>query len=380
MNAGDALTAGGRSNRFYRIRKAIRQTRAATLFLFAVALCGAFGNQIARVPQPGDWVPPLLPYAATTQDAANADYKSPFDAQEIASVYYRHWLGTDQIGRDVAAGMIAGCRTALVVGIVSTLLGLVFGLGVGLAAGYWGAGTARAPLATVALWGSAAIFWCFNCFAFLQSGLSVAPVFMGLILLGSLLGAACWGASRLLRSFFPVYGRWSVVLPVDAFLMRTVEILQSIPPLLWILVLLTIVRRPSVWSLSALIAFFGWTQIARIARGETLRVRRLEYVEAAEALGVGRWGVLTRHILPNIGTPVWTGALFNFAAAILLESALSFLGLGLPPESVTWGSLLHDAQVYPGAWWMAVAPGAVIFLTILSLNQLAEKMTRTKNG
>ena len=110
----------------------------AIYFLAVLLFLACFGGYIAHLPTSYDLFPPLIPYSGGSHDVENMNYVGPFGKQQVASVYYRHWLGTDLIGRDVAAGMIVGCRTVLLVGFGSTGIALVIGVLVGLLAGYWG--------------------------------------------------------------------------------------------------------------------------------------------------------------------------------------------------------------------------------------------------
>jgi peptide/nickel transport system permease protein len=121
-----------------------------------------------------------------------------------------------------------------------------------------------------------------------------------------------------------------------------------------------------------IIGLTGWMGIARLVRGEVLRVRNMEYVTAANSLGFGSSRTIFRHVLPNSLAPVLVSVAFGVAGAILTESALSFLGLGVPLETVTWGSTLNLSRGAPFAWWLAVFPGLMIFLTVVSYNLIGD--------
>ena len=125
----------------------------------------------------------------------------------------------------------------------------------------------------------------------------------------------------------------------------------------------------------AIIGFTSWTGIARFIRAEMLRIRSLEYIEAAHALGFSEWRVIMRHAIPNALSPVMITIAFGIAAAILIESTLSFLGVGVSPETVTWGSLLAAARQSSSAWWLAVFPGCAIFITVTIFNLIGEGLT-----
>jgi peptide/nickel transport system permease protein len=114
----------------------------------------------------------------------------------------------------------------------------------------------------------------------------------------------------------------------------------------------------------------GWTGIARLVRGEMLKLRASEFALAARASGLGDARVIFRHLLPNALSPVLVSATFGVAGAILIESALSFLGFGVPPPTASWGEILAQSKSYlhRGAWWLVVYPGLAIFVTVTAFN------------
>ena len=159
---------------------------------------------------------------------------------------------------------------------------------------------------------------------------------------------------------------------VDMVTSRFTEIVMCIPTLVLILALTAIIEKPSIWKTMAIIGATGWTGIARLTRGEFLRLRQSEFVMAARAAGAGPVRIMLRHILPNALAPILVPITFGIASAILTESALSFLGFGPPPPSASWGSLLNDARSNYSMWWLVVFPGLAIFLTVLSYNLIGE--------
>jgi len=124
-----------------------------------------------------------------------------------------------------------------------------------------------------------------------------------------------------------------------------------------------------------IIGLTSWTEIARFIRAELLRVRSLEYIEASEALGYSRWRILLKHAIPNAISPVLITVAFGIAAAILIESSPSFLGLGVPPEMITWGKLLSLARGSASQLWVAIFPGIAIFLSVTLFNLIGEGLT-----
>lgn len=241
-----------------------------------------------------DWVIfPPVPYspANTDKEAALTDAKP-----SVA-----HWLGTDDIGRDVLAGIIHGSRYALAIGVVAMGIALLIGLALGSAAGFFG------------------------------------------------------GA-------------------IDVMISRLIELVITFPTFFLIITIVAMFRQGNIWLIMALIGFTNWTNVARLIRGEVLRLRNLDFINAATALGYSRRRVIFRHILPSAIAPVLVSAAFGIAGAILIESALSFLGFGVPSTVVTWGSILSRASQDPRAWWLAVFPGLMIFLTVSAYNLIGDAL------
>ena len=124
-----------------------------------------------------------------------------------------------------------------------------------------------------------------------------------------------------------------------------------------------------------IIGLIGWTGIAKFIRAELLRIRKLGYVESAQAFGYSELRIILRHAIPNALTPVLIAIAFGIASAILTEASLSFLGIGVPPDHVTWGYLLQLSRSHFQAWWLAIFPGIAIFLTVTIFNVLGESLT-----
>ncbi|MBC6995259.1 ABC transporter permease [Neolewinella lacunae] len=321
--------------------------------------------------QKTDWAWwPLIPYSAGASDLSNSNYRSPFGAQQTGE-RARHYLGTDDLGRDVAAGMVAGARVALIVGLGASLLSLLLGIPLGGIAGFFGNDQLRAP--RYHWWG-----WSLGGVAgMLYVVLSIFP-FVGsnswLINAGLVVLGFC-GGGLLLRALL----RWVPALrrpsnyPADTLVLQGIELFVNIPGLVLLIALLAIIDRPSIWLVVLIIGVLRWPAVARHLRAELLRIRRLPYIEAARVSGIGKWRILLRHALPNALGPVLIVASFGLGSAILLEAFLSFLGIGIPADQVTWGSLLRQSREQPTAWWMAVFPGVFLTLTVLAANVLGEE-------
>lgn len=214
-------------------------------------------------------------------------------------------LGTDTMGRNVAAGIMHGAWVSLLIGLVSTLVALTIGVPLGAIAGYYG----------------------------------------GLI---------------------------------DDALMRFTEFFQTIPNFALAIVLVAIMQ-PSVASIVLAIALVSWPPVARLVRAEFMSLRHREYVEAARLVGQTNRTIILRQILPNTLSPIIVLASLMVATAILLESALSFLGLG-DPNVMSWGYMIGAARtVIRQAWWLSFFPGLAILLTVLALNLVGEGLDDALN-
>lgn len=183
------------------------------------------------------------------------------------------------------------------------------------------------------------------------------------ILIGTLLG-----------SLAGYYGGW-----LDSLIMRSVDVLLAFPSIFLILAIQAMLT-PNIYNVMAVIGLTSWMGVARLVRGEFLRIRELAYVEAARAIGCSNSRIIFRHILPNAQGPIIVAATLGMAGAILTESSLSFLGLGVQPPLASWGNMLMDSQAYlRDAPWMAVIPGLLILVTVLSLYFIGEGLREALN-
>ncbi len=232
-------------------------------------------------------------------DMAGMPFQAPMADQAMP-------LGTDTMGRDILSGIVAGARVSLLIGVISTVVSLLIGVGIGAVAGY--------------------------------------------------------------------FGGW-----VDATLMRFTELFQAIPSFALAIVLVAIFE-PSVQSIVTAIAVVSWPPVARLVRSEFLTLRQRDFVAAAQLAGQSTPRIILTQILPNAASPIVVMASLMVATAILLESSLSFLGLG-DPNQMSWGYMVGSARtVLRQAWWMAVFPGLAILLTVLALNLVGEGLNDGLNA
>lgn len=258
----------------------------------------------------------LLVLALVVATAVTAPWVSPFDPVEQSigdrlqpPVWHDaagrlHLLGTDHLGRDIAARVVFGARPALLVGFAAVTISGILGMLIGLVAGYFGGG-------------------------------------------------------------------------VDDVLMRLADIQLAFPFILLAIAVIGVLG-PSLNTIILVIGVSSWVVYARIVRSAVLSLREREFVHAAQALGSGDTRILARHILPNAFTPWLVVATLDMARVIVIESALSFLGLGVQPPAPTWGGMLADGRVYLStAWWLATFPGLAILVTVLGINLFGDGLRDT---
>lgn len=234
-----------------------------------------------------------------------APYIAPYDpiAQNVINRLQppsaQHFLGTDELGRDVFSRLVYGARVSLAVGFVSVGISVLIGTILGLISGY--------------------------------------------------------------------YGGW-----IDNLIMRFVDIMLCFPSFFLILMVIAFLQ-PSIYNVMIVIGLTSWPSVTRLVRGQCLSLRNREFVQAAEVLGSTKFKILFSHLLPNTLGPVLVAATLGVGAAILTESALSFLGLGVQPPTPSWGNILTAGKDYINfAWWLSLFPGLAILITVLGYNLVGE--------
>lgn len=214
-------------------------------------------------------------------------------------------LGTDSLGRDIAAMIVHGTRTTLLIGTFASLTATLIGVGIGAVAAY--------------------------------------------------------------------VGGW-----VDEVLMRITELFQTVPNIIFVLTVVSILG-PQIWNITLAVGLVTWTPIARLTRSEFLTLRDREFVQASRALGMGDLRIMLGEILPNALPPVIVLSSLVIASAILFESAVSFLGLG-DPNVASWGGLIGDGRtLIRSSWYICAVPGIAIMVTVLALNLVGDGLNDALN-
>ncbi|MBO1436385.1 ABC transporter permease [Meiothermus sp. CFH 77666] len=346
------------------------------------------------------WIAPYSPTAQPTGD-------------DLASKYYlgptrEHLLGTDDLGRDVLSRIMYGARISLLVGFVAALASALIGTTLGVIAGYFSGRPLRfyiGPFAKVQGGWKPGPFAVWRVFSWV---LLYAALFFVAELAWRLAGPnveALLSGNNSFNNFASLLGlilTWGVVLAVgawglfgqgrldlDVVISRFMDFMLTIPELPLLLVLSALLRDTqgvagqwaasvfqegaSVFIIITIIVLFGWIGTGRLIRGAVLSLREQDFTAAAQALGASEARIMFRHLVPNALAPLIVNATLAVGGAIITEAALSFLGFGIQPPVATWGNMLNNAQVYVfDAPWLALAPGFMIFLTVLAFNYLGD--------
>ncbi len=309
---------------------------------------------------------PPIRYNPNKTDAANDRFQKPHALRDDIPKGAPHYLGTDELGHDVAAILIHGCRISLLIGLVSMLIAACIGILPGALAGFWG--DTRILLNRIQwllLLLGTGLFLFYMAFPIPE----VPYVFVPSIILIAAYFSIRKSAGLDKRKF---------PLPLDFVISRITEWAVIFPKLMLILAVAA-VSKPSVWLPALVIGVVSWPSFLRYTRAEMLHVRQADYIKSAEILGLSSFRIFFMHALPNSLNPIPSVLAFGIAGAVLAESSLSFLGIGLPPEVFTWGKLLAQGRLNPTAWWVTLLPGLLIFSTISSFHRMGERFSRSKD-
>ncbi|HNQ61721.1 MAG TPA: ABC transporter permease [Bacteroidia bacterium] len=331
-----------------------------------------------------------VPYDPSSSDIANSNYVSPFEKQwrtypasgeqlQKLPLRYRHWLGTTKTGADVLSGLIYSTRISLLIGFMSMLVAALTGIIIGSLAGFYGdkglyldkLNFLIACILIVPAW--------FYIFILPESTIertsevsftnSSPFIFLKIILFIFILLLPFTLKRKRSREKIKNKGFF---LPVDSIVSRFIELFLSVPRLI-LIITLSAISRPSVLSLILILGLTSWTGIARMVRGEFIKLRSSNFTDATNSLGFSPARKIVYHLLPNAFEPIRVGIIFGIAGAILAEAGLSFLGIGLSPDTVTWGSMLASGREQFSAWWLVIFPGLAISLLLMTLNKLSDE-------
>ncbi len=336
---------------------------------------------------------PLIPYSAGKSDLNNSNFKSPFEKQFIStkegikelSFRKRHHLGTGNLGNDLLAGLIEGTRISLTIGIGSMIIALLIGTLLGLLSGYYGNSflkLKRISAILILLLLLPAWFYFFELRSYsIQQSFDKSVLFGMANILFSLSGFLIFilvPANLISRFQFPGWLNNKVFVPVDAVINRVIELFLSLPRIV-VLITFALIFRPSVLSVILIIGLTSWTSIARMVRALVMSQRESGFIDAGRSIGVPGWRLFLFHLLPSTYSQLKVFLIYGVASAILAETGLSFLGIGVPQGIVTWGQLLYEGKENVNAWWLILFPGLCIFLLLASLNTLADRLEKSEN-
>lgn len=318
-----------------------------------------------------------ISYSPGVSDFDNSGYIGPFDSQFTSdesgkqlekSFFDRHWLGTTLRGCDVFSGLIHGAGISLFVGIFAALLAGLIGVMLGgLAAWHKVSGKKisiwllfKGLLFFILLWN---VIFNVNATVILKSFVIVGVCFLFV-----------WLSHMLRRKSFYQFG---MSVPID-FIESQLNVLFSSFPKTLIIIAVGGFIVPGWTGLVVLLALTGWMEISRTARAEFLRIISMNYIDAAKMSGATFGKILVKHLVPNALPALITVMVFNIALCMLTEASLSFLGIGIPSDAVTWGTLLAEGRDYYKAWWLVVFPGLMITSTIYCLLTVGEAFRDSK--
>lgn len=331
-----------------------------------------------HVPVAGDMVPeeekvifaihPPVPYSPTDIDLQHVS-QPPLTLPLNQPWYYMHWLGTDEIGRDVLAHLIYGCRTSVWIAFGAMIIALTAGLLLGAISGYWHRRQLKMNYITLLL-------------ALLMAGFlinfgSTISIsyhwFFGFLLSATLFALFIFLLIRLNHTLLSqnFHSKFSFHFSPDAIIVGAINFFTAIPAYFALLALLALWSNPSSSSLAVILGLLMWPDIARLTRSAVIKNRGSGWAESAQSLGYSPIRITLFHLLPNALQPALAALSFGIGGAIMAESFLSFVGIA-PAEMVSWGTLLAKIRSYPEMWWLSVFPGLAMLFAILTFYRIAE--------
>ena len=283
-----------------------------------------------------------------------------------------HCLGTDYLGRDVLSMIIHATRNSLIISLFSGLIAIGTGILIGGIGGFLGDESiyiSRAQLTCYTIISILLLFY-IPLLSSLHSGWTFG-LSLTLLLIITVIVFYLLKSSLIKLKWF----RQNIKLPIDLMNLKFIEIVYAIP-LYFILLALAAFIRPSVFGLVLIIGFTYWPHTALLVRTEVLRIRSREFIKVLKLSGIPSWRIFLFHVIPNSYRPALINMSFVMASLLIVESTLSFIGVGLPSELITWGKILAGFKVNTSNWWTVAFPGIIIFCTILSLHRLRRWMAQ----
>ncbi len=317
-------------------------------------------------------------------DLLNANFISPLAHQYFENIdgtiqelptMRRHFLGTTRTGEDVLSGLIYGTRIALTIGISFVLIAGIIGLIIGGLAGFFGDFKLKMSyfsIISVAILFFPAVYLSKQIVNY-DYEQPILKIFLSILSFIALMLTPIIIELKIKKIKLK-----KIFIPIDFVLMRFVELFLSLPRLI-LIVTIAAMTKPSLWMLVLIIGLTSWTDIARITRAEVMKLREVEFIQVGRSIGLSFNRLMIYHFLPNIFSSLQALFVYGFASAILTETGLSFLGIGLPAGITSWGTLMFAARENFTAWWLVIFPGLSIALLLVGLNSYAGKLGQRKN-
>ena len=280
-------------------------------------------------------------------------------------------LGSDHLGRDVFAMLLNGTKFSIAISLYSALLASIIGVIVGILSGFYGDTKLKASRSNliVLLVLFPFVVHYLNLSQKLEAGSGTVLMVLSIIVFFLI-----WKLLNLFLKKIPALKK-TLFIPVDFINMKWIEILFAIPTY-FLLLALSGVFSPSVHSLIIIIGITSWPKTALLTRSEMLKIRDLDFMHSLKLSGIPWYQILWKHAIPNATSPAIVDFVFFASALLVIESTLSFIGIGLPGEIISWGKVLTGFKYNSSSWWTALFPGMAILLTILSFHRVGKMVKK----
>jgi len=274
-------------------------------------------------------------------------------------------LGTDGLGRSVAYGLMNGIKLSLSIAAITALISLILALFFSYLSGYLGNDKLRISIPSMIVLALVSLLFVFY---FWHSPSII------LVIICLLISYLIFYLDEKVLTQNKKYA-----LPLDSIIMKFVELQKSLPGLFLVLFIFALTDERSLINIVVLITIVRIPSMVRLSRSEVLKIKNQEFITAIESMGLNSISIFIKHIVPNILTPLKTYLVYTIVSTILIESTLSFLGLGFSVEIVTLGSMLSSSREFFSAWWLAIFPGIALFLLIYSLRKIVNNKSLSED-